>query len=103
MKESDILKLVMIEASKLGCIVWRNNTGVLKDARGIPVKYGLCVGSSDLIGITPNGKFLAIEVKQPTKKLSPKQEIFIKTVRRMGGYAGVAYSPDDVKNIIKDT
>ena len=31
--------------------LWRNNTGALKDATGRLVRYGLCPGSSDLIGL----------------------------------------------------
>jgi len=57
---------------------------------------GLCVGSSDLIGmksvtITPDmvGKtmavFTAIEVKTPTGKISPEQVNFLNMVQKMGG------------------
>jgi len=57
---------------------------------------GLCVGSSDLIGmksviITPDmvGKtmavFTAIEVKTPTGKISPEQVNFLNMVKKMGG------------------
>jgi len=57
---------------------------------------GLCVGSSDLIGmksvtITPDmvGKtmaiFTAIEVKTPTDKTSPEQVNFLNMVQKMGG------------------
>ena len=102
MKESDILKLCMIEASKLGAIVFRNNTGVLKDKTGRPVKYGLCVGSSDIIGMgpPPDSKFLAIEVKVPGKNPTEKQENFLNVVRANGGIAGVARCPGDVKKIL---
>lgn len=62
--------------------LWRNNTGALKDARGQLVRYGLCPGSSDLIGfrtitITPDmvgqqvAVFTAVEVKdrgRPTEQ-----------------------------------
>ena len=62
---------------------WRNNTGVLKDERGTPVRYGLAneskdqnkiIKSSDIIGVTPTlitqemvgywlGVFTAMEIK----------------------------------------
>lgn len=93
MKESDIQRLIMLALSEAGCIIWRNNTGVLKNAAGIPIKFGLCVGSSDLIGITPSGRFLAVEIKTPKGKATPEQIRFIEAVRARGGIAGIARSP----------
>ena len=93
MKESDIQRLIMLALSEAGCLIWRNNTGVLKNAAGIPIKFGLCVGSSDLIGLTPTGRFLAVEIKTPTGKATHEQLRFIEAVRARGGIAGIARSP----------
>lgn len=92
--ESAILKEVMLEASKHGCIVWRNETGGYKLANGGFVRAGLCNGSSDLIGLY-KGRFLAIEIKRPGKKLSKDQENFINRVNENGG---IAFICDDAKN-----
>lgn len=82
--------------------VWRNNTGVLKDARGIPVRFGLAVGSADLVGIVaPSGRFLAVEVKMPNGRLTPEQEAWLATVRRFGGIAEVARSIEDAEKILR--
>lgn len=82
--EARVQDLARLTASKMGWRLFRNNVGVLKDERGIPVRYGLCndtpamnkrVKSSDLIGlrpviITPDmvgttlGQFVAREVKR---------------------------------------
>jgi len=99
MKESDILRACMIEASKLGATVWRNNTGVLQDRNGRPVKFGLCVGSSDIIGMY-KGKFIAIECKAKTGRLSQKQMKFLQLVEDNGGHSIVARCADDVKNFL---
>lgn len=54
MKESNIQKLIMIAVSDNGCMIMRNNCGVLKNPAGIPIKFGVgSPGGSDLIGITP--------------------------------------------------
>ena len=93
MKESDIQRLIMLALSEAGCLIWRNNTGVLKNAAGIPIKFGLCVGSSDLIGLTPTGRFLAVEIKTSKGRATPEQLRFIEAVRARGGIAGIARSP----------
>lgn len=90
--------------------LWRNNTGALKDATGRLVRYGLCPGSSDLIGlrqvtITPDmvgqtiAQFVAIEVKD-RGRATPEQERFITMVQQAGGLAGVARSVEDARRIL---
>jgi hypothetical protein len=90
--------------------LWRNNTGALKDATGRLVRYGLCPGSSDLIGlrqvtITPDmvgqtlAVFTAIEVKDQGR-LTEQQRAFITMVQQAGGMAGVARSVDDARRIL---
>lgn len=87
------MRACMLALSEAGCLIWRQNVGTLKNAAGIPIKFGLCVGSSDLIGLTPTGKFLAVEIKTPTGKATTEQLRFIEAVRSRGGIAGIARSP----------
>lgn len=113
MRESDIQNAIMIALSDAGCTVWRNNVGIgwqgrmsrtrmgsvlLDDPR--PLHAGLCVGSSDIIGITADGRFLAIEVKTKTGRVSDEQQRFIDAVRRKGGVAGVARSVADALKLL---
>lgn len=105
---------IMLALSEAGCMVWRNNTGqawlgkpihqagdqvTLAGAHKIP--FGLCVGSADLIGIAPDGRFLAVEVKVPASEKrragrpSQQQKQFIHAVSVAGGIAGIAYSVAD--------
>lgn len=93
MREQDIQRLIMLALSEAGCLIFRNNVGVLKNAAGIPIRFGLAVGSSDLIGIAPGGRFLAVEIKTPTGKATTEQLRFIEAVRARGGIAGIARSP----------
>lgn len=95
MKELDIQRLVMLALSEAGCVVWRNNSGCLKDARGVPVRFGVgSPGGSDLIGIY-KGRFCAFEIKTPKGKATDAQLNFIAAVIRNGGIAGVVRSPED--------
>jgi hypothetical protein len=92
--------------------LFRNNTGALKDQGGRLVRYGLCTGSSDLIGwrtitITPEmvgqrlAVFTSIEVKTPTGHLTPAQSAWLGTVRGCGGIAGIARSVRDAEDILR--
>lgn len=113
-KETKIQRLIMLALSDAGCLVWRNETGgfwtgkvlhksgnqvTLTNARVIPC--GLCIGSSDLIGILPDGRFLAIEVKTKTGRVRPEQKNFIDRVKQAGGIAGIARSVDEAMELIK--
>jgi len=119
MSEKTIQTKIMLAASQAGATVFRNNVGngvlgqVIKQeggqfhiVNGRRVQFGLCPGSSDLIGwrsvtVTPDmvGKsvsiFLALEVKSATGRVSEEQENFIQAVRRAGGMAGVVRSVDE--------
>lgn len=53
-------------------------------------------GIADLIGCTPAGRFLAIEVKRKGGKISEDQRAFLESVNRNGGIGIVAFSLDDV-------
>ena len=92
--------------------LWRNNTGTLPDRQGRPVRFGLCKGSSDLIGlrsvtIGPEhvgqtlAVFAAVEVKAQTGRTTPDQRAFIDAVAGMGGLAGVARSVEDAAQILQ--
>lgn len=97
--ESHIVNACLLALSDAGCLVWRNNTGVLPDRGGRPVRFGLCIGSSDIIGITPDGLFLAIECKTAMGQPTDAQIRFIEAVRAHGGRAGVARSGSEALTI----
>lgn len=110
--EANIQGAILIALSEAGCLVWRQNTGAYKDKTGRLVRYGLCVGSSDIIGAIPVeitqdmvGKKVAIfgawEVKTATGRIRPEQQRFIDAVNRAGGRAGVALSVEDALKIAK--
>lgn len=100
--------------------VFRNNVGkavaydfknkkIIKPIRVI--EFGLCVGSSDLIGwksveITPEmvgqriAVFVAIETKRPRKsKTSDEQHDFIRTVQNAGGIGLIAKSEKELEQL----
>lgn len=80
--------------------IWRNNVGVLQDANGRHVRYGLAPGSSDLIGIFA-GRFIAAEIKTPTGKESEEQRRFGALVEKKGGAYAVLRSVEDAQEWIE--
>lgn len=58
-------------------------------------------GVSDILGLFEDGRFLAIEVKTKTGRLSDFQREFLERVKAMGGLAIVARSVDDVRAILE--
>lgn len=124
--ESTVQNQIRDMGARLGDHLWRNNCGVLPDATGRPVRYGLCndspalnkvVKSSDLIGptritITPEmvgqvvAVFTAIEVKEEGWTFNPRnprevaQKAFIDLVLQAGGFAGFAQSVADYRSIV---
>ena len=91
--------------------MFRNNVGQFKAEGGRMVSFGLCKGSSDLIGwksveVTQEmvGKkiavFTAIECKSLRGRASEDQTNFIRVVREAGGLAGIAKTADQAVEVI---
>lgn len=57
-------------------------------------------GASDFIGMLPSGRFLAIELKSETGRVSDKQKEFLNEVNQRGGVGFVARSVEDVKHLL---
>ncbi len=103
MIEADLMRLIQVHASKLGARLLRNNVGALQNKEGTWIRYGLGVGTADLVGwLTVDGAalFLAVEVKSESGRVSPEQTNFINAVRAAGGRAGIARSVQDAEDII---
>lgn len=95
----------------VGKVVGRTKAGdlVLRGARMI--QAGLCVGSSDLIGLEAVAcpvchdwgvaRFLAIEVKTPRGRAADQQKLYVNMVNELGGLAGFATSPKDVEALLR--
>ena len=100
MSESDLYGPILLALSRAGHRAWRNNVGVARYARGHVVRYGLAPGSSDLIGITSDGRFLALEVKTARGRLTSAQAAFLEMVHAQGGVAACVRSPEEALEAI---
>ena len=107
------MNTILMALSKAGCLVFRNESAgawvgkvIHKDASQVTltdarmIRFGLAVGSSDIIGISPAGKFLALEVKTSKGRATKEQLRFIEAVNNAGGKAGIARSVEDALKLI---
>lgn len=120
MSETPLIDGILLAASARGWRLFRQNTGMgwvgkiagrkganitLENAR--PLHAGLCVGSSDIIGIAPVvitpdmvgqtvGVFVAIEVKTVGVQVSKDQAKFTAMIKRLGGKAIIARDVSDI-------
>lgn len=80
-----------------GIFCWKNNTaGIYVKARNTYIPSH-APGVSDILGVLPGGRFLAIEVKAPKGRVSPHQQQFIDSIIQRGGLAFVAHSVQEVE------
>ncbi len=125
MKETDIMKSQMLALSNEGLRVFRNNVGEAWAGKAIQsgtvivmqkpyrIKYGLCDGSGDIIGIMPLtitpdmvgnkiGVFVSVETKTKKGRLQDNQKKFREMVNSLGGIGLVCRSVDDCIKGIKE-
>lgn len=78
---------------------WRNNTGSYKTPEGRFIRYGH-VGSADILGILPDGRFLAVECKTPEGRQRKQQKVFQSMIERNGGVYVIARSTADLEGAL---
>lgn len=105
MTEQHIQQLIRINCSRGSVRLWRNNVGAMTNNDGRLVKYGLCTGSADLIGIQqlPSGlgRFVALEVKRPGGRATQEQIKWLAMVREMGGIAEIVHSVEEAHAVLR--
>jgi hypothetical protein len=118
-KESLVLNQVRLAVQKLGTTLFRNTVGRFevfdkRNGQSRWVQAGLCVGSSDGIGLTEYtikpedvgrrvAVFTAIETKRPFGgRTTVEQQNFVQWVKESGGIAGFATSTEEAEKIIRD-
>lgn len=97
-KHLQTLLLNYLRSKSIFC--WTNQTtGIFDKTKGIYRKNKsrhFVKGVSDILGVLPDGKFLAIEVKSKTGRASVEQLRFINTINSQNGIAFIARSIDDI-------
>ena len=106
--EGEIQSAILKYLSMRPDVAWahRMNVGAMKltDQSGKQrfVRFGF-TGCSDIIGQLNDGRFLAIEVKSPSGRVSAAQTAFLAMVSDNHGVSGVARSVEDVDTILGES
>ena len=123
--EKEIERKILLTCNKRGTRLFKNETGrayrgnVTRSGKGVVIspaymiQYGLCVGSSDLIGIQKVkitqdmvgeelGIFCAFEVKTEKGRASDEQLRFIEMVKNHGGISCIVRNPEDVDSALQE-
>lgn len=95
--ESDIQTSIIRYLYARGITFWRINTVGIYDVAKKKFRPSPTKGVSDILGVLPNGRFLAIEVKSSKGVLTKDQQLFIDKVNSSHGLAFVARSIRDVE------
>lgn len=97
--ESAVLRACLDYLAVRGIMAWRNNSGLAmmrgRGGKPQPVRFGK-KGSSDILGVLPGGRLLAVECKASDGKPTDEQIAFLDRVRAAGGVAILARSLDDL-------
>ncbi len=98
--EQSIQRAILEYLRYRGIFCWKNNTaGIYVKSRNTYIPSH-APGVSDILGILPGGKFLAVEVKSEKGRVSPHQQQFLDEITARGGLAFVARSIEDVEQAL---
>jgi|HubBroStandDraft_4_1064222.scaffolds.fasta_scaffold00070_33 hypothetical protein len=113
--EAALLRQVLEYLKAVGVFAWRNNVAGIKrrdkSGREFYAKAAM-KGASDVFGVLPAhmerhvfypfGRFMALELKSPTGKVTPDQQLFLDSVGHAGGLALVVRSLDGLRAVFKE-
>ena len=99
--ESVVLSQCLTYLKCKGLFAWRQNTGSFKTEGGRYFKSGL-PGTSDILGLLPDGRFLAVECKREKGgKVSREQLRFLESIAWNNGIAIVCHSVEELQEKIE--
>ena len=92
--EASLVRAIQEYLTLKGCLVWRVNAGMVKVGNHL-VRLAP-PGVSDVIGIAPDGRFIAVEAKRKPNKPTAFQLKFLHDVKERGGFACVVYEIEEL-------
>lgn len=95
--EAQIQASILDYLNMKGHFCWRNSSGLFK----VGDRYiNAGKGRADILGIARDSRFIAVEVKKKGGRASQEQEAFIEEIRGRGGVGLIAYSLEEVMEVL---
>jgi hypothetical protein len=98
--ESQIQREIRLALGAIPECDFQRLSQVVAEQDGRTVRGGLCPGAADLIGCVL-GRFVALEVKTATGRLSPEQEQWHRRMRRVGAVVEVVRSKEEAVAVVR--
>jgi hypothetical protein len=98
--EAEVLRSFLQYLPAARILAMRVNSGGAMIA-GRFVRFNNSPGCSDVVGVLPAGRFLALEAKRPGGRTRPDQTAFLENVTRAGGLSIVAASLDELRAALR--
>lgn len=103
--ETDLVRACINYLNMRGIFAWRQNQGGMKaEYKGKKrfMRFAGAKGISDIIGVLPDGRFLAVECKVGRNKPTDDQRAFLQSVNDSGGLGIVVYDLDELRDWIEN-
>lgn len=99
---NSVMEYLLIQYPTIQCWVCKNGATYdpIKKIFRKPTKYSRD-GLSDILGVFPSGHMLAIETKIKPRKPSQAQVDFLQMISERGGVGILAFTLDDVIDLLK--
>jgi len=99
---NNLTQAIIKMLSLYGYLAWRNNNAPIYDIRRKVYRSNNTLkGIADVLGLSPAGRFIAVEVKTGKDRQSKEQKEFQNDVIRRGGIYIVAHTVDDIMHLIE--
>jgi hypothetical protein len=98
--EAQLVSAILLRCGSLPHVrLWRSQPLACRDRKGRMLR-ALPVGFPDLSGITSTGRFIGLEIKTPTGRVSPDQERFGAMLVKFGALYAVVRSVEDALRVL---
>jgi hypothetical protein len=99
-REGDLVKSCLQLLRARGVLAWRVNGGGMKVGRRF-VRFNSINGVSDILGVLPGGRFLAVECKVGDNHLTPHQAAFLQALTVQGGLTLVVWDVAELDRALR--
>lgn len=99
-RETDLVGASLAYLGLARVFAWRCNGGAVKIGKRF-IRFASINGIADILGVLPDGRFLAVECKRPGGRVRPDQRAFLDSVTASGGLALVVRDVLELQRLLQ--